>query len=53
MEDWIPRLVLGCVLLVVIAYGYYVSKSYTDYPMHSGLGGDESLLPEGGWQGCW
>lgn len=33
MENWILRLVLGCVLVVVIAYGYYVSRSYADYPM--------------------
>lgn len=52
MENWIPRLVLGCVLFVVIAYGYCVSKSYANYPMHSGLEGDESLLPEGTGKGA-
>lgn len=33
MENWVLRLVLGCVLVVVIAYGYYVSRSYADYPI--------------------
>lgn len=33
MENWILRLVLGCVLAVVIAYGYYISRSYADYSM--------------------
>lgn len=33
MENWVLRLVLGCVLVVVIAYGYYVGRSYADYPM--------------------
>lgn len=33
MENWILRLVLGCVLFVVIAYGYYISRSYADYSM--------------------
>lgn len=33
MENWVLRLVLGCVLVVVIAYGYYVSRSYADYSM--------------------
>lgn len=33
MENWVFRLVLGCVLVVVIAYGYYISRSYADYPI--------------------
>lgn len=33
MENWVLRSVLGCVLVVVIAYGYYVSRSYADYPI--------------------
>lgn len=36
MENWVLRLVLGCVLVVVIAYGYYVGRSYADYPMNGG-----------------
>lgn len=36
VENWVPRLVFGCILLAVIAYGYYVSRRYGDCPKHSG-----------------
>lgn len=41
MENWVLRLVLGCVLVVVIAYGYYVSRSYADYPISEQEGADK------------
>ena len=47
MENWVFRLVLGCVLVVVIAYGYYVGRSYADYPMNGGQEDDGSPALEG------
>lgn len=47
MENWVLRLVLGCVLLMVIAYGYYVGKGYADYPMNGGQEDDGSPTLEG------
>lgn len=47
MENWVLRLVLGCVLVVVIAYGYYVGRSYADYPMNGGQEDDGSPALEG------
>lgn len=47
MENWVLRLVLGCVLLMVIAYGYYVGRSYADYPMNGGQEDDGSPALEG------
>lgn len=46
MENLVLRLVLGCVLLMVIAYGYYVGKSYANYPI-SGQEDDGSPTLEG------
>lgn len=44
MENWVFRLVLGCVLLMVVAYGYYVGKSYADYPMNGGQEDDDKVV---------
>ena len=44
MENWVLRLVLGCVLVVVIAYGYYVGRSYADYPMNGGQEDDDKVV---------
>ena len=44
MENWVLRLVLGCVLLMVIAYGYYVGRSYADYPMNGGQEDDDKVV---------
>lgn len=44
MENLVLRLVLGCVLLMVIAYGYYVGRSYVDYPMNGGQEDDDKVV---------
>lgn len=36
MENWIFHLVFGGILLVVIAYGYYISGKYDGRPLHWG-----------------
>lgn len=39
MENWIFHLVFGSILLVVIAYGYYISRKCGGYPLHWGKDG--------------